>query len=162
LKVEKRPGCYSCDKPQMGFLRETHLFFQAIPESNVSALWNSLDFCRKSRIVRCPAGRIKLDRQRFGRSFPPKPSAAALVLSIAELRGSPTGNRRHLQQIQNSLRLTEPTNHLFRLPSINQRTVRSENNRNFSTQRIVVEGGAINQTEKQTSSSAKEALSTAT
>jgi hypothetical protein len=50
----------------------------------------------------------------------------------------------------------------MRLPPVNQGTVGSENDRNFSTQRNLLEGGTINQTGKKNSNSAKEAVYTAT
>jgi len=50
----------------------------------------------------------------------------------------------------------------MRLPPVNQGTVGSETDRNFSTQRNFLEGGTINQTGKKNSNSAKEAVYTAT
>ena len=49
----------------------------------------------------------------------------------------------------------------MRLPPVNQGTVGSENDRNFSTQRNFLDG-TINQTGKKNSNSAKEAVYTAT
>ena len=48
------------------------------------------------------------------------------------------------------------------LPPVNQGTVGSENDRNFSTQRNFLEGGTINQTGKKNSNTAKKAVYTAT
>jgi hypothetical protein len=48
------------------------------------------------------------------------------------------------------------------LPSINQRGVRTENDRSFSAQRNLLEGGTINRIGKKNSNTAKEAVSTAT
>src|ERR1700730_3710711 len=50
----------------------------------------------------------------------------------------------------------------MRLPPVNQGTVGSEDDRNFSTQRNFLEGGTINQTGKKNSNSATTAVYTAT
>ena len=50
----------------------------------------------------------------------------------------------------------------IRLPPVNQGTVGSENDRNFPTQRNLLEGGPINQAGKKNSNDAKAAVYTAT